>query len=164
MVNSAATLIRTLMVVLLLVQLTGCSGWRSDFENPTVQVIGIRPTTSADNYPRFEIDLRVTNPNRSDIKLKGASYSISLDNVEVIQGVASKLPVIPAYGEATFTVGATLSWLQSLRLVTTLANERRDEVSYAMQAKLDTGAFVPDIRVAEEGTISLRNLEAVVNR
>jgi LEA14-like dessication related protein len=135
---------------------------QSEFQNPTVQLVGLRPVVSTSNSPRFEIDLRVINPNRKAIRLKGAAYSISLDSFELVQGVATDLPVVPAYGEAQFTVGATLSWLESFRLLTKLANERSDQVRYELKAKLDTGAFLPDINVNERGMLSLNSLKTVV--
>ncbi len=140
--------------------LGGCSTLQSDFEEPTVQMVGLRMAPSDDSLPRFEIDLRVINPNRSEIKLAGASYSISLDNFELVKGVASDLPVVPAYGEAQFTLPASLSLMQGFRLITTLANEPRDSIRYEMKAKLDTGVFTPSIRISEEGEISLSTLKA----
>ena len=144
------------------VWLFGCSAMQADFQNPTVQVVGVRPVVSASNSPRFEIDLRVINPNRKDIHLKGAAYSISLDSFELVQGVAANLPVIPAYVEVQFTVGATLSRLESFRLLAKLSNERSEQVRYEMKAKLDTGVFLPDIYVTEKGTLSLISLKTVV--
>ena len=135
---------------------------QSDFENPTVQLVAVRPVMSANSFPHFEIDLRVINPNRKAINLKGAAYSISLDSFELVQGVAADLPVVPAYGEDQFTVGATLSWLESFRLLTKLSSERSDQVRYELKAKLDTGVFLPDILVNERGTLSLNSLKTVV--
>jgi len=155
-------LLRISVVIFPALWFLGCAGIQSDFVNPTVQVVGVRPVVSANSSPRFEIDLRVINPNRKPIRLKGAAYAISLNTVELVQGVTADLPVIPAYGEVQFTVGATLSWLESFRLLTNLANERSEQVRYELKAKLDTGVFLPDIYVAEQGTLSLTSLKTVV--
>ena len=74
------SLLRTSVVMLPALWFLGCASLQSDFKNPTVQVVGVRPVTSVSNSPRFEIDLRVINPNRNAINLKCAEYSITLVN------------------------------------------------------------------------------------
>jgi len=144
----------------MLLMLGGCTVFQSEYEDPFVEMAGLRVVPSDDKLPRFEIDLRVMNPNREALKLKGASYKLSLDNFELIKGVASGLPTVPAYGEAVFTVSASLSWIQTVRFITAIANEPRDRVNYEMKAKLDAGSFKPTIRVTESGEIPLTALKS----
>jgi len=163
--NFGARMGRLLPAGLLLAgMLSGCTTLQSDFETPSVELLAVRALPADGIAPQFEIDLRVLNPNRTDLRLKGASYSISIEDFELVKGVAANLPVVPAYGEARFKLKAGMSWMQGIKFLTTMANEPRDTVSYEMKAKLDMGALSPAIRVTEAGEISLDNLKSAGKR
>jgi len=144
--------------------LSACATLQPDFEKPSVELMAIRVLPSEGITPQFEIDLKVLNPNRTELKLSGASYSISLDNFELIKGVASNLPVVPAYGEAKFTLRAGMSLMQGIRFVTAMANDPRDSIAYEVKAKLDMGPLSPAIRVTESGDFSVDNLRSAAGK
>lgn len=146
-------------MLLAVLWLAGCASMQKDFEQPSVELIGIRALPSEGMSPQFEIDLRIINPNRSALNLKGASYSVSIEGYELIKGVAADLPTVPAYGEAKFRLRAGMSWMQGIKFLTSMANESRDTVTYEMNAKLDLGAFTPAIRISEKGVIGVAELK-----
>jgi LEA14-like dessication related protein len=135
--------------------LPGCTSLSSDFETPTVTINSFRAIPSDSGAPSFEIGLRVVNPNRDALELQGIAYTISLDGRELINGVGKDLPVIPGYSEGDFTVTASASLYQGLRLITDMMNTPKDSLSYEVATKLDVGAFRPAIRVKDTGEISL---------
>jgi len=138
--------------------LAGCGTLRPGFETPTVNVQGFRAVPSQKNLPAFEIDLAVSNPNASALKLAGIAYTVSLDGREVITGVGNNLPEIEAYGTETFTVTAQFDLLAGAALVASLLNKNSNEFDYAFEARLDPGALIPSIRVRDTGTVSLDGL------
>ncbi len=146
---------RVLPFLAALIALSGCAGLRPGFEAPTVNVQGFRAVPAERGFPQFEIDLAVANPNAIALKLAGIAYSVSLDGNEVITGVGRDLPEIAAYGSETFTVTASLDLLAGARLVRSLMTKDDDRFDYAFEARLDPGPLIPDIRVRDEGTISL---------
>jgi LEA14-like dessication related protein len=142
-----------LMVVLLL---SACASLQPSFETPSVDVVSVRPLTSSEIAPRFEITLRVVNPNSSELKLRGMSYKLALDDLDVVEGVASDLPVVPAYGEGDVRLEATVSLIDSLRFVSGVLREgRAEDITWRLQAKLDIGALIPPIRIEERGALSM---------
>lgn len=146
--------IRPLVFICISVVLSACATLRPDFETPTVQVVSVALLPPENLSPRFAVTLRVINPNRSDLPLRGAAYAISIEGQEVVAGVANDLPRIPGYGEENITLNATLNWLEGLQLLQDLSREPRDSVEYELSAKLDVGALIPAIRVNETGTLS----------
>lgn len=135
----------------------GCATLKPDFETPTVQVVSFRPLPAEGLTPRFEIGLRVVNPNADALKLRGISYNVSLDDYRVVEGAASELPVVPAYGEATFRLTAGVSLVDAMRFVNGLFSDTDGQVEYRLQAKLDVGALLPAIRIEETGLLGMRN-------
>ena len=150
----AATSIVTL--ALFATVLAACGSLRPGFETPTVTISSFRSVPSEGNFPTFEIGLRVVNPNPNALSLRGVSYSVSLNDRELIKGVSNELPVIEAYGEGDVVLTATPNLVQGIRFVTDLMSGPGENVSYALEAKLDVGSFLPPIRVTDRGTISLR--------
>jgi LEA14-like dessication related protein len=138
-----------------IVILSGCTSLNSDFETPTVTINSFRSVPADSGAPTFEIGLRVVNPNRDALELQGIAYTISLEGRELITGVGKDLPVIPGYSEGNFTVTASASLYQGLRLLTDLMSTPKEKLSYEVSTKLDVGAFRPAIRVKDAGEISL---------
>jgi len=141
--------------------LSACATLKPDFETPVVEVMSFRPLPSEGLAPRFEIGLRVVNPNADALKLRGISYNVSLENYRVVEGAASDLPVVPAYGEANFKVTAAVSLVNAMRVVNGLMSDTDGKVEYRLQAKLDVGALLPAIRIEEKGLLGARNGQAL---
>ena len=150
---------KTTLVLILVAAaaLSGCAGMGSGYEAPTVRVQSFRPITSGNGggLPTFEIMLHVTNPNLEPLELAGISYTISLDDHDVIKGVGNNLPVIEGYGEGSFTVTAGLSVMAGIKLFRSLMKKDGDSFDYSFEAKLDPGAYKRKIRISNSGSISL---------
>lgn len=134
----------------------GCTGLTPGFETPTVTITSFRALPGTGVVPQFEIGLQVTNPNRVALNLEGVSYSVTIEGRELVKGVSNELPVIEGYGTGDITLTAAPNLIAGARLVSDLLSGPRDTFSYALEAKLDVGAFIPAIRVRDAGEISLR--------
>lgn len=133
---------------------TGCAPLRPDFETPSVVVTSFKPLTSQDFAPKFEIGMRVTNPNATKLSLRGMSYKIFLNDHEVVAGASNELPAVPAYGEAEFKVIATIGLIEGIRFVNELLQNAPNQVAYRLQTKLDIGAMAPAIRIEKTGSLA----------
>ncbi|HKL62062.1 MAG TPA: LEA type 2 family protein [Woeseiaceae bacterium] len=145
-----------LVILTLALGIGACTGLRPGLETPTVTVSSFRPLPAQGAVPRFEIGLHIVNPNREALELRGLAYTVSLEGRELIKGAENELPVIEGYGEGEVVVTAMPNLLGGIRLVTDLMASPRDRYSYALEAKLDVGAFTRPIRVRDEGQIGLR--------
>jgi len=148
---------RFVLLVVLATLSTGCAGFGPGYETPTVTVSSFRALPSDGAMPAFEIGLRVINPNREALELKGVSYTVSLEGHEIITGVGNELPVIEAYGEGEFKLTASANLFAGIRLLTDLMSSGNDSFKYSFEAKLDIGTFRPAIRVKDSGKIALRS-------
>ncbi len=147
--------------ILLVCMLSACASLKPGFETPSVQVSSFQPLPSEGLAPRFQIGLRVVNPNADALKLRGVSYQVSLDGYQIVEGAANDLPVVPGYGEAEFKVMAAVSLLDAMRFVNALMTKQGGQVKYRLQAKLDVGAMLPSIRVEESGLLGIGNGQAL---
>jgi LEA14-like dessication related protein len=146
---------KLLFCCVVVASLSACATLGDDFEQPDVTISSFRAVPAAGAMPSFEIGLRVTNPNSTPLKLRGVAYTIELGGREVVTGVGKDLPMIDAYSEGVFTVTAAASLFAGIRLFTDLMNSPTDNIDYKIVTKLDVGAFIPAIRVKEEGQLSL---------
>ena len=126
---------------------------RPGFEQPSVKVTAFRPLPTEGLAPRFEITLRVVNPNSFDLVLRGLSYKAFLDDYEIIDGATTALPLLPAYGEADIELAASVSLLEGLRFLNNLLQKPKDQLRYRLQAKLDIGTLFPALRIEESGVL-----------
>lgn len=138
----------------LMIPLVGCVTLPSDFKDPGVTVVSVKPTLVNSIAPQFDILLRVTNPNRVDLDLAGLSYNIFLSGNKLIEGVASDLPLIPAYGEGEVRLQATADLLSSLRLLSGVLADPAAPIDFEFNAEIDLGSFYPMINVRKVGVIS----------
>ena len=67
----------------------GCALLSPDFEAPSVSVISFNPLLSQSLEPRFEIGLRVVNPNSKALNLRSMSYKIYLNGYKIVEGVSN---------------------------------------------------------------------------
>ena len=133
---------------------TGCISLKSELEKLSVNVTSVRLLSMQGFTPQFEIGLRVVNPNAVQISLKGMSYELFLNELEVVQGAAKDLPVVPAYGEARLKVTANVGLIEGIRLVNDMLKNAGAQVAYRVRANLDLGTLLPTLRIEESGSLS----------
>ncbi|MEO0345566.1 MAG: LEA type 2 family protein [Pseudomonadota bacterium] len=141
--------------VFMALSLTACGNLPIGLETPGVTVTSFRVQPSDAMTPRFEIGLNVTNPNAVPLSVDGLAYSISIEGKSVLDGVTNNIDPIEAYGSGDIVITAVPDVIAGVRVLTGLLRGNTDAVSYAFEARLDVGSFIPDIRVRDEGEITL---------
>ncbi len=135
--------------------LVGCAGLTTKIDPPSVSLDSFTSLPSNGGGPRFEIKLRVQNPNEQSLDIAGISYSIELLGKEVVSGVTNEVPNIEGYSEEVVTLQANLKLFQLLRLLAELGQTPTDEMTYRFAAKIDFRGMVPTQRVEQTGQITL---------
>ena len=138
-----------------LLMLCGCASIKPQLDPPKVTVDSFRSLPGEGAAPRFEIKLRVVNPNTQTLDIAGISYSVEILGKELITGVTNDIPVIEGYSEEVVTLEAGLQLFQLLRLLASLGTTTSEALDYRFLAKIDFNGFVPTQRVEETGTITL---------
>lgn len=135
----------------------GCASFPTGLEEPNVKVTSLRLLPSQGMEQRIAVGLSITNPNGRDLSLRGISYTIGIENFDLLSGVTSQVPTLKAYEETPVTVEVSANLLSVARLVEHFSRRGiEDDVDYRFRAKLDFSRWLPPMRVEEQGSIKLR--------
>lgn len=135
--------------------LTACASFTPDFDPPRVTLESFKALPTEGTAPRFEMKLRIANPNTQSLDIAGISYSVDILGRELLTGVTNEVPVIEGYAEEVVTLQAGLQLFELIRLVTGLAAEQASHIDYRFRAKIDFNGLMPTQRIEETGTIDL---------
>lgn len=150
------TLTRPLAVALCLLLLSACAGLTKDMDPPKVTLESFNALPSEGGAPRFDIKLRIINPNDTVLDIAGISYDIELMGRDLVSGVTNDVPRIGAYSEEVVNLQASLQLFELLRLFASLGTSGEGPLDYRFSAKIDFKGLVPTQRVEESGEIKLR--------
>jgi LEA14-like dessication related protein len=148
---------RSFLIIIMLFS-SSCAMMNPTFENPKVKVAGLKmlPTQNIISQP-IEITLLVTNPNATDLNLRGISYTVGLDNFELLSGVSNQLPTLTAYQETPVKIVVSLNAIQLIKYISHFNKTgNQDSVKYNFDAKLDFYKFLPALHVKEAGVLPLK--------
>jgi hypothetical protein len=145
----------SIALFLSLVTLVGCASLAPALDPPKISLMSLRNLPSEGGAPRFEIKLKIINPNKQSLDIAGISYSIALLDKELVTGVTRDVPPIEAYGEGIVTLNADVQLLQLLRLVATMGTTRSEPLVYRFSAKIDFIGFMRTQRLEESGEITI---------
>jgi LEA14-like dessication related protein len=135
--------------------LAGCASMTQDFDPPKVTLDSFKSLPGSEGVPRFEIKLRVANPNVQALDIAGISYTIELLGSELVAGVSNDIPRIEGYAEEVITLESSLNLFQLLKLLARFGMQPADELDYRIAAKIDFNGLVPTQRVEDKGVINL---------
>ncbi len=136
--------------------LASCSTLQPKLEQPTVKVANLQLLPAQGLSQPIEVSLLISNPNDRDLTLRGMSYTVGIENFDVLSGVSDQLPTLTAYQETPVKVVVTANVLQLVRLIEHFGrNGVKENVNYNFSAKLDFSAWLPALRVNEKGSIPL---------
>ena len=147
---------RLYLVMALLALLAGCASVFPEVDPPKVSLESFKNLPGEGGAPRFEIKLRIANPNKQSLDIAGISYSVDILDKELISGVTNEVPLIKGYTEEVVTLEAGLQLFQLVRLLAGLGQEPTDNLAYRFSAKIDFNGFVPTQRIEESGSINLQ--------
>ena len=150
-------LLRLAALLLFVSALSGCATYPWAMQEPQVKVTHVQLLPATGLEQRIAVRLAILNPNSRDLSLRGISYTIGIENFDVLSGATSQLPVLAAYEETPVTVEVSANLVTLARLVEHMSRRGSlDNVGYVFQARLDFSQWLPDMRVEEAGTIRLR--------
>ena len=150
------SVIKSIVSLFTLLTLVSCANIYQDMDPPKVSVDSFRALPSEGAAPRFEIKLRVINPNTTALDIAGVSYSIALLDRELITGVTNDVPLIKGYSEEVVTLEAGIQLFELLRLFSALGAAADEPLQYRFSAKIDFKGLLPTQRVEDTGVINLQ--------
>ena len=122
------------LLVLLIAFIASACASLQQLETPDVVLINIQPLQSTMLEQRFEVTLRLYNPNNKDIEIDGLDFELDLNGRRLARGVGGEPFVLPRLGEATTTVTTSTSLLDMFRQA--LALSETDTLSYRLRGRV----------------------------
>lgn len=118
---------------------------------PAVTLAGVDLESIGLFEQRYILQLRVTNPNDSDIPVEGVSFDIELNGMHFASGVSNSAVTIPRLGEALLEVKATSNLASFMRQLRDLNKDGKSGLDYRIKGDLRVSGYgaVPFDRAGE---------------
>ncbi|MFM0738538.1 LEA type 2 family protein [Paraburkholderia xenovorans] len=145
-----------LAAILAIVTLTfsGCAGLFGG-DPLRVNVAGIEPLAGQGLEMRFNIKLRVQNPNDSAMSFDGVSLDLELNGKPFASGVSDQSGSVPRFGETVVNVPLTVPAFAAVRQAFAFADAAQSgQIPYILRGKL-AGGLTGTSRFVSQGTLSL---------
>lgn len=104
-----------LPVLALLLLLGACGAMGVPDTPPKVRLVGLAPGGGGLFEQALFLDLRITNPNRQDLRFDGLTFNLAVNDQPLADGVSNQSVTVPGLGEETLRVKANASTLQLAR-------------------------------------------------
>jgi LEA14-like dessication related protein len=144
------------LVLVLVVALSGCAAFVPKLETPHLEVVGIEIVDAQLMQQRFNVRMRVQNPNDRELPIRGLDYRMQLAGEEFGEGVSNKAFTVPALGEAEFEMTVTTNLASSLlKILPKVQNGQ--PLEYRLDGKVSTDwTFLRTIPFSEKGTLATK--------
>ncbi len=148
---------RTLLLAIVTATLVACANVGLEaFDAPDVELLGLAPLPSQGMEARFQVRLRIVNPNPIALEIDGMAYEVFLRDSKVLTGASNQEVVIDAYSEGTAELEVAAGMLGSLALIRDLMSAPpEDGLPYRLEAKLSRKGLGGSMRVEREGVLNL---------
>lgn len=150
----AARTARAVLAAGLALLAVACTGL-SRLEPPEVVLTDIRSLPSTVLEQRFEVGLRLYNPNNRELPVDGLDFELALNGRRLARGATGDGFVLPRLGEATTTVTVSTSVLDLARQIAGLG--KTETLTYALDGRVYlAGAFAPTLPFQKQGSVNVR--------
>ena len=151
----------SLVIPVFIVLLSGCATL-SGGDRSNVQVVGMKALPSEGLEVRFELKLRVQNPNETPLMYDGMSVQLDLDGRGLASGVSDTTGEIPRFSDAVLTVPVSISAFSVVRQLLARADALEGDgttnqpIAYSLKGKLGApeGSFGA-VRFSDKGDLNL---------
>lgn len=118
--NSARFVVANLLAALLI----GCATLTAKLASPQVSLADIQILQLGLFEQRYQIDLRIQNPNAIALPITGMSYDLDINRQKFARGVSNDVVNVPAYGEAVARVIVTSDLASVLQQLPQLTSDK----------------------------------------
>ena len=134
--------------------LTACSLFGGYQETPHVSLVGIQPIEMGLLEQRYELQLRILNPNDKEIPVKGLSYSIEINGHEFAYGVSRQPVTIPPFSEALLDVEVVSNLLNVMQQFQKISGESSNSLKYRLRGKISLAKSLARLPFNVEGELT----------
>jgi LEA14-like dessication related protein len=135
--------------------LAGCAGV-TQWEPLKVSVVSIETAPSQGFELRFNIKLRVQNPNDFSLEYNGLAVELEINGKATATGVSADKGTLPRFGEAIIELPVSVSALAALKQIVKMAEGKvgEDGLPYVLTGKVNT-PWLGAVRFSHTGVLTL---------
>jgi LEA14-like dessication related protein len=127
----------------------GCASFGTVLEPPGVTVVSIEPLSATGFEQRFQVDLRLTNPNERPLEVDGLRFDLDVNGQRLARGQTGTPVTVPRLGDALLSVEATTTILDVFKQV--MAMQTAKGIRYRVSGRVFlTGLFPPYVDFENE--------------
>lgn len=148
---------RLLPLVALVAMLSGCAAFRA--EPPEVALIGLQVENLTLSHAILTADLSLFNPNNFSINIREVRYALSINNIQVAQGMSLDGIRLGAHQYGQLPLRLSTSYFNLLRLGPLL--EQNKPLPYEISGEVTLGNYLIGSRArnfSKKGTLDLAEL------
>ena len=119
---------------LFLLIIFACSTMPKDFETPKVSIANIVPKDMTLMEHRFDVQLRIQNPNNFDLGINGVRFEIALNGKEFGTGMSGAKVTVPRFGSEVIS-GELITGLGSILRQAQQLSSGGAKVQYSLKGK-----------------------------
>ncbi|MCR9278078.1 MAG: LEA type 2 family protein [Pseudomonadaceae bacterium] len=123
-----------------------------------VYLSDIRSLPSTPLEQRVALAIRLQNPSDNTISASGVSLALDINGGRFARGVSSEPFELPALGETTVTIDASISVIDAVRRAMSAA--RNQAVRYELTGRVFTNGL-RSVRFRREGELSAQSFDAL---
>lgn len=142
--------------------LTACASVPRDIDPPKISIVNLTPKDLTLFEQRFDVQLRIQNPNDTDLGINGMRFDIEINDREFANGMSGQKVTVPRLGSEVMNVEVSTGLGNMLKQVQGLNASGSAAVRYRVKGM----AFVESpskfkLPFDEKGEISLAPESAV---
>jgi LEA14-like dessication related protein len=142
-------------VAALIGPLGGCAEWLGH-DPLRVNVAGLEPLDSQGMEVRFNMKLRIQNPNSAPVSYSGISVDLEVNGKAFASGVSPASGSVPAFGEAVVSVPVTVSALAAIHQMFVFVDRSQyGQIEYILRGRLSGTGITGSTRFIDQGSLSV---------
>lgn len=127
----------------------GCASFGTVLEPPGVTVVNIEPLSTTGFEQRFQVDLRLSNPNERPLEVDGLRFDLEVNGQRLARGQTGTAVTVPRLGDAMLSVEATTTILDVFKQV--MAMQTAKGIRYRVTGRVFLkGIFPPSVDFENE--------------
>lgn len=141
--------------LVMLLMVSGCATLPNLLKDPSIALESVSLANNNLLSPRFKLVLRVTNPNSIALPIKGMSYAITIQGVDLFSGATDEVPHIAAYSDTLLTLELGTDIIKAGNLLRLLLDKSINTINYNLGAQIDLSGIPASFTINEAGEIDL---------
>ena len=145
-----------LLLAVVLGLLAGCSMMRlQSAEPPRVTLASLTPVKLSLFEQRFEVGLRLQNPNAFALPIQALDYTLAINGEDFASGMSRTDLRVPAFGEELVTVTVTSDLLNSLDQIRRWQQAPPEALDYRLSGRAHLADLPVGLPFEYAGSVSL---------